>query len=56
MMGNEHKKTKKYYVRVFLKGPDSDKYLTLGPYMEDFAVKMARNYLSTGVCSWIEEA
>ena len=44
----------KYYVRVYISGPESDKYLTLGPYFEEKALKMVQKYLSTGVCSWVE--
>jgi len=45
----------KYYVRVFLSGSESTKYITLGPYYSEKAQKMADDYLSTGICSWIEK-
>ena len=54
-MSNNTYGMQKYYVRVFLSGSESTKYITLGPYYSEKAQKMADDYLSTGICSWIEK-
>ena len=48
-------KIQKFYVRIALKGIKSDKYRTLGPYLKPKAYKLMINYLSTGICSWMEK-
>ena len=54
-MQNKGLKIEKYYVRVFIKGPKNDKYLTLGPYIQVKALDLVKKYLSTGICSWTEK-
>ena len=46
---------KKLYVRVCLPGVNSIEYKTFGPFVEPHAVKIMKNYLSTGICSWVEK-
>jgi len=47
---------KTHYVRVFMGGTNKgDQYLTLGPYPENHAKNLMKKYLSTGICSWVEE-
>jgi len=47
-----------HYVRVFIgkkQENKGDKYLTLGPYSEQYATSLMKKYLSTGICCWIEK-
>jgi len=48
-------KSNKYYVRIYIGGTETDKYQTIGPFLEEKAHKMMINYLSTGICSWMEK-
>ena len=45
----------KSYVRVYIKGINTGTYQTLGPYSTDYAIQLMKNYLSTGICSWVEK-
>tara|TARA_B100000287_G_C19974150_1_gene519756 strand:- start:77 stop:247 length:171 start_codon:yes stop_codon:yes gene_type:complete len=48
-------KIAKFYVRVFMKTTKGDTYMTLGPYEERKANNLVHEYLSTGICSWVEK-
>tara|TARA_Y100000004_G_scaffold186151_1_gene237287 strand:+ start:941 stop:1072 length:132 start_codon:yes stop_codon:yes gene_type:complete len=40
---------------VHIKDKKSSIYHTFGPYHEEKAIKLMHKYLSTGICSWVEE-
>ena len=48
-------KIQKFYIRVALRGIKSSEYRTLGPYLKPEAYKLMINYLSTGICCWMEK-
>ena len=44
----------KYYVRIYKKTLINESWQTLGPYDYDIAVELMYNYLSKGLCCWVE--
>ena len=45
----------KYYVKIYKKTLLNESWQTLGPYDYDIAIEIMYNYLSKGLCCWVED-